>query len=151
MQYFIYLPLLLFFLVAGSPVYADQIPVPSAHCLSSNPCTTAMPTSAQNPTGTSVSGQPNVTSGTAQPSSPPNPSSGSTPCSSPQSALSSQNNGTVSSMSRHHFKLHHSKRRGFLQQFIQWLLQLFQKFGIQIPGLNPCNSGATTLPTGMQS
>jgi len=160
MKYLLPLFFLLFGLIAA-PVYAATIPVPSAHCLSSSPCTTNGPSSTVlSPTsggsGT-TSGQPSSapSSTVSNPSSAPstNPSPSSTPCSTSGASVASQSTGTVSAMSRHHHgKWHSSGNQGFLQQLIQWLWQflqqLFQKLGIQLPGL-PC--GTSSSPSGTPS
>ena len=154
MKYSLLLSLLVFSTLASSPVFAQQLPVPSAHCLSNSPCTTSMPTATAAPStstipSSTVSNQPSTSPSSAPSATSPSPSS--SPCPSSQSSIASQSTTSVHAMTTHS-KKHQSMNMGLLQQFIQFLLQLlqllFQQLGIQIqlPGTTPCGSSPSPTP-----
>src|ERR1700722_1624422 len=129
---------------------ADINLVPSAHCLSSSPCTKAYSVTPSTTFSSGISESPSVaqTSPTIQPSVSisTTPTTAISPC-------PNTNTTSIQSVKRSENtkggKTHQKSTNGFLSQLIQFLIEflelILQKFGIQLPSLpgkiaKPCPS-----------
>lgn len=155
-KYFFILFLLTFVWLSILPVSAQ---VPPFHCLGSCPKVSLSPSGSRgvHPVGSSsVSISPSSAVSISPSSSAPSPASGSISIS-PSPSLTAPCNNQQQQQQQNYYRSWGKKRgfkpHGVLQQSTasiwQFILQLLQQLGIQIPGLTniPCSSG-TTSPIG---